>query len=194
MNVRLKYSLNFVAGTWFEQELLMCNYTVKLDLLTQSMDPADQNTAIERVRWFIENQLHSAVLVNQADSERAEVFYDVGFNVITLPEEPVDQVLGIVLHSKLNAIMEGRISVTTITISSDTGGIEYVHSDNEVTDLLGESGWWFEPTPLCHDLDIEDQDPETEWKDIDLAWNNEQVIKDLNTAIFVNITPDETKH
>ena len=194
MNVNLKYSLDFVAGSWFEQELLMCNYTIDLHLLTQSMDPADQNIAIERVRWFVENQLHSSIIVNQAESDRAEVFYDVGFNVCTLPEEPVDQVLGIVLHSKLNAIMEGRIVIKTLSIKSDTGGIEYIHNDNEITELLGDSGWWFEPTPRCHDIESDEQDKEPEWKDVELAWANEQVIKDLDTAIFVNITPNETKH
>lgn len=194
MNVNLKYSLDFVAGSWFEQELLMCNYTIDLHLLTQSMDPADQNIAIERVRWFVENQLHSSIIVNQAEADRAEVFYDVGFNVCTLPEEPVDQVLGIVLHSKLNAIMEGRIVIKTLSIKSDTGGIEYIHNDNEITELLGDSGWWFEPTPRCHDIESDEQDKEPEWKDVELAWANEQVIKDLDTAIFVNITPNETKH
>jgi hypothetical protein len=35
----------------------------------------------------------------------------MGINVTTLPEEPVDQIIGMMLYYKLNAIMEGRMIV-----------------------------------------------------------------------------------
>jgi hypothetical protein len=194
MNVKLRCCFDFVAGTWFEQQLMMCNYSVKLDLLTQTMEPEDQNTAIDRVRWLFDNRLQNVIFVHQAEMERAEAFYDLGLDVCTLPEEPVDQVVGIVLHSKLNAIMQDRIRVTNLVISSDTGGIEYIHDNNDIVELLGTSGWWFDPGTRCHDIESDDKDQEKDWNDLDLSWSTTEVIKDIDTAIFVNLSANETKH
>jgi hypothetical protein len=194
MNVRLRCSFDFVAGTWFEQQLMMCNYTVKLDLLTQTLEPEDQNTAIDRVRWFFDNRLQNVIFVHQAEMERAEAFYDLGLDVCTLPEEPVDQVVGIVLHSKLNAVMQDRIRITELTISSDTGGIEYIHDNSDVTELLGTSGWWFDPDTRCNDIESDDKDTVKDWPELELSWSSAEVIKDIDTAIFVNLPANETKH
>lgn len=194
MNVKLRCSFDFVAGTWFEQQLLMCHYSVKLDLLTQSTEPVDQNTALERVLWFFNNQMQNVIFVNQAEIERAEAFYELGLNVCTLPEEPVDQVLGIVLHSKLNAVMQDRIRITQLTLTSDTGDIEYIHEDSEVTELLGTTGWWFDPSPRCHDIESDEKEAEKDWPELELTWSGTEVIKDIDTAIFVNLSANETKH
>lgn len=194
MNVKLRCSFGFVAGTWFEQQLMMCNYSVTLDLLTRTIEPEDQNTALERVRWFVENQLQNVIFVHQAEQERAEAFYDLGLDVCTLPEEPVDQVVGIVLHSKLNAIMQERILITELTISSDTGGIEYVHNASDFTELLGLTGWWFDPGPRCHDIESDEKATEKDWTELELTWSSSEVIKDIDTAIFVNMPANETKH
>lgn len=194
MNVKLRCSFDFVAGTWFEQQLMMCNYTVKLELLTQTMEPEDQNTALERVRWLVDNRLQNVIFVHQAEQERAEAFHDLGLDVCTLPEEPVDQVVGIVLHSKLNAVMQDRIRITELTISSDTGGIEYVHETTDITELLGTTGWWFDPSTRCHDIESDEKDTEKDWPELELTWSSTEVIKDIDTAIFVNLSANETKH
>ena len=141
MNVRLRYNITFTAAPWFDGELLMTNYTLALNFLTQTLDPQDQNIALERVKYFLLNELHSTVFINQADVERAEAFSDVGLNVTTLPEEPVDQVVCIMLFHKLNAIMEGRMKITELVMSSEAGdSIEYFHNENEHTELFPNEG------------------------------------------------------
>lgn len=206
MNVRLRYNITFPAAAWFEEELMMTNYTVALNFLTQTLDPRDQNIALDRVKYFLINELHSTIFINQAEVERAEAFTDVGLNVTTLPEEPVDQVVSIMLYYKLNAIMEGRMKITELVMSSDAGdGIEYFHNENEHTDLFPESGWWHEPT-LCHssvELDDETEGENvvsigtnTEWEDQELGWAHEEVTTDLGQVVFANFghSDNETKH
>lgn len=206
MNVRLRYNITFPAAAWFEGELMMTNYTLALKLLTQTMDPQDQNIALERIKYFLLNELHSTIFINQTDDERAEIFTDVGLNVTTLPEEPVDQVVGIMLFYKLNAIMEGRMKITELVLSSEAGdSIEYFHSENEITDLFPESGWWHEPT-LCHSSvepeegeekpNVVDLNADDEWRDQDLGWAQAEVTQDLGQVVFANFNqnPNETKH
>ena len=206
MNVRLRFNITFPAAAWFDGELMMTNYTLALNLLTLTMDPQDQNIALERIKFFLLNELHSTIFINQTDDERAEIFTDVGLNVTTLPEEPVDQVVGIMLFYKLNAIMEGRMKVTELVMSSEAGdSIEYFHSENEHTDLFPENGWWHEPT-LCHssvELDdsedsenVVDLNADDDWREQDLAWAQAEVTQDLGQVVFANFnqSPNETKH
>ena len=205
MNVRLRYNITFPAAAWFDGELMMTNYTLALNLLTQTMDPQDQNIALDRIKYFLINELHSTIFINQTDVERAEVFTDVGLNVTTLPEEPVDQVVGIMLYYKLNAIMEGRMKITELVMSSEAGdSIEYFHSELEHTDLFPETGWWHEPN-LCHsNVEFEDEgDDENvvtlgsdEWREQDLGWAQEEVTQDIGQVVFANFNQNhnETKH
>jgi hypothetical protein len=210
MNVRLRYNITFPAAAWFDGELIMTNYTLALQFVTQTMDPEDQNIALERVKYFLLNELHSTIFINQTDIDRAEVFTDIGLNVTTLPEEPVDQVVGIMLFYKLNAIMEGRLKITEIRFSSEAGdSIEYFHSENEHTDLFPATGWWHEPSLSHSDIELEDDDDidtvdnnvvalnaEDEWKDQELGWAQAEVTQDLGQVVFANFTQNnnETKH
>jgi hypothetical protein len=206
MNVRLRYNITFPAAAWFDGELMMTNYTLSLRFITQTMDPEDQNIALERVKYFLLNKLHSTIFINQAEVERAEAFTDVGLNVTTLPEEPVDQVVGIMLFYKLNAIMEGRMRVHEIRFSSEAGdSIEYFHSENEHTDLFPSTGWWHEPTPRHSDVEP-DSDEESEnvvainaedqWRDQELSWAQSEVTQDIGQVVFANFghNNNETKH
>jgi hypothetical protein len=207
MNIRLRYNINFPAAAWFDDELMMTNYTLALRFVTQTMDPEDQNIALDRVKYFLLNELHSTVFINQSDTERAEVFTEVGLNITTLPEEPVDQVVGIMLFYKLNAIMEGRMKITEIRFSSEAGdSVEYFYSENENTDLFPATGWWHEPTLKHSDIEIDDEEEESknvvainvndEWQDQDLAWAQPEVTQDLGQVVFANFSQsnNETKH
>lgn len=209
MNVRLRYNITFPAAAWFDGELMMTNYTLALRFVTQTMDPQDQNIALERIKYFLLNELHSTVFINQAEVERAEAFYDVGLNVTTLPEEPVDQVVGIMLFHKLNAIMEGRMKITEIRFSSEAGdSVEYFHNENEHTDLFPAEGWWHEPTLKHSDVEYDDDETEddnvvtlgtsaeAEWEEQDLGWAQTEVTQDLGQVVFANFNQsnNETKH
>jgi len=208
MNVRLRYSITFPAAAWFDDELMMTNYTLALNLLTQTMDPQDQNIALDRVKFFLLNEMHSTIFINQTDVERAEVFSDIGLNVTTLPEEPVDQVVSIMLYYKLNAIMEGRMKITELRMSSEAGdSIEYFHSELEHTDLFPETGWWHESN-LCHsNIEVEDDNSDDDvvidftgvrddWSEQELGWAHTEVTQDLGQVVFANFThtDNETKH
>ena len=209
MNVKLRYSIVFSAAAWFEEHLLMGNYTLTLSLLTQTLDPVDQNIALDRIKYFLHNEMHSTIFVNQADADQAESFVDIGLNVTTLPQEPVDQIVGIALYYKLNAIMEGRMKLTELMFSSDTGdNVEYFHSENEQTALFPEQGWWHEPGLRHSDVVADDEETpsnnviplattvNSEWNQQELAWNQAEVTNDLAQVVFANFdqNQNETKH
>ena len=61
---------------------------------------------MERLKAFVYGELANAVFVGPADAEKADMLNILGVNAVLLPDEPVDQIIGIMLYCKLNAIME----------------------------------------------------------------------------------------
>ena len=97
MNVRLQYDLDFLAGIYYDDQLQLNSYSVSMSLVTKTMDAANTNTAMNRLKAFLHGELANTVFVNQDAKERTEMLNIMGVNVTTLPEEPVDQIIGMML-------------------------------------------------------------------------------------------------
>lgn len=204
MNVRLKHLIEFTAGVFFDGMLKMGNYHITLHLITVSLDPEEHNVAFERMKFFIEEVMGSAILISADDRDRCTALAKTGARIITLPEEPVDQVVGIMLHSKLNAIMEGRMDLVEIEIASEIGGnMVYMHHDDESMGPFEQAGWWREPDlSHCHKDFMEEEyvarlTRNAVWRDLGLNWPNaDGVAKDHivdNNIVFADFNRDGTK-
>ena len=199
MTVRLQYDLEFMAGIYYDDRLQLNSYSVNLGLLTKTTDAASTNIAMDRLKYFVHGELANTVFVNQDSTERAEMMQIMGINVTTLPEEPVDQIVGMMLYYKLNAIMEGRMTVTRLDLSSILGdSVWYQHDEEE--DSPGpfrEDGWWHEPT-VQHDSILESVTADNvvrvipnAWHELGLIWPEEETEPTANTVVFANFTKNE---
>jgi hypothetical protein len=202
MNVRLQYDLEFLGGIYFEEQLQMNQYSVSLNLVTGTADPADTNTAMDRVKAFVFGELEHSVFMNGAQRERAELMHLMGINVTTLPEEPVDQIIGMMLYYKLNAIMEGRMTVRSLDISSTLGdSVWYQHDDEDPPGPFAQDGWWHDCTVKHNTVDLAEADENVlkvepnAWVDYGLLWPNEQPLNATttagNTVVFGNFPKNE---
>ena len=144
MNVRIQQSFSFLAGVFDPTEgLLMNEYSLTLDLITNTVDSVEQNIAFDRVNYFIDNIVSNAVFVRDTDSDTGKHLHSAGIRVITLPEEPYDQIVGLALYAKLNAIMEQRMFITDCEISSRNGRhVSYMHAAEESIGPFELPGWW----------------------------------------------------
>jgi hypothetical protein len=202
MNVRLQYDTAFTAGIFYSGQLMMNNYRLKLDIITMSTEVDDHNIALDRIKFFIHNQLAHSVFINSADIERCQRLISAGIKITNLPEEPVDQIIGIMLYCKLNAIVDDCLAVHQIKISSELGdNIVYFHSDDESLGPLETPGWHnAKDTAHCDlsklDLKVVDIQQMISWKDLGLNWKIDQAAdnnsKD-NTVLFADFTKDETR-
>lgn len=196
MNVRLQYDLEFLGGIYFEEQLQMNQYSVSLNLLTGTKDPADTNIAMDRLKAFVFGELEHTVFMNGTQRERAELMHMMGINVTTLPEEPVDQIVGMMLYYKLNAIMEGRMVVQSLDISSSLGDkVWYQHDEEDPAGPFAQEGWWHDATVNHNVVDFADVDANVlkvvpnAWADYGLLWPNEQSLASSeagNTVVFGN--------
>jgi hypothetical protein len=198
MNVRLQYDLDFLAGIYYADRLQMNQYTISLNLLTKTKDSVSTNIALDRVKAFVHGALESTVFINQSNMERAEFMQMMGINVTTLPEEPVDQIIGMMLYYKLNAVMEDRMIVTGLDLSSTLGdGVWYQHDEEDVPGPFGAEGWWHQAS-MQHETIERDPEPgnivkvmSTGWYELNLEWPENTVPPSANTVVFANFPKNE---
>ena len=200
MNVKLQYDLEFMAGVYFENQLHINSYSVNLQLLTQTKDAASTNIAMERLKCFVHFDLGNTVFINQNQPEKAEMLQILGANVTTLPEDPVDQIVGIMLFAKLNAIMEGRMIVTRLDISSVMGDdIWYQHEEEDALGPFAEDGWWHRPGTQHNNIDVETGSDKVvkvnphSWSEYGFVWPEEQNENSGNTVVFANFSRNENQ-
>ena len=200
MNVRLEYSSEFISGVHWDNSMLMNNYTIRLYMMTNCSDSVSQNIAFERLKYYIYSQLNHSVFINQNNELALEKYQQAGIKTLMLPAEPVDQLLGIMLYCKLNAIMEGRMIINEIEISSDLGErMIYLHAADENLGPFEDAGWW-------HNVDLPSRSTLESnndkvvamnninaWRELDLDWPELTASAEDNTVVFAEFGKDDTK-
>ena len=202
MNVRLKYDLHFNAGVYYNSNTILNNYSLRLWMITNTELAEDQNTAFERMKYFVYNHVDNTMFIDRAEQEQCAKFLQAGLSITTMPGDPVDQLIGIMLYHKLNAIMEQRMTIVETELSSSQGqAMTYLHSEGENTLGVEAPAWW-QNADLAHsDFAL----PESEkvvsmqttmaWRDLDLAWSELPPSMDHgNIVVFADFKPNnETK-
>ena len=196
MNVKLQYDFEFLAGIYYEDRLQMNQYSVSVSMITHTTDPLSTNVAMDRAKYFVHGILESTVFINQKN-ERAEMLSLFNINVTTLPEEPVDQIVGMMLYYKLNAIMEGRMTITQLDVSSVLGdSVWYQHSEDDGAGPFAAEGWWHQANTQ-HDSIESTVMPDnvvkvtsTGWNEMHLDWPDNSV-QSANTVVYANFSRDE---
>jgi hypothetical protein len=202
MNVRLKYDMPFTAGVYYDGTLRMNNYSLRLWMTTNSENPADQNVSFERIKYFVYTQIDSTIFVNSKLEDECQRFAQAGLNITTMPGDPVDQLVGIMLYYKLNAITENRMNIVETELSSTYGeNMAYLHSEFENTLGYEQPDWWTTADLTHSDFEPVDSDKvvsipqSTAWRDIDLAWSDMPTSEAVgNIVVFADFKqPNETK-
>lgn len=200
MNVRLKYFIDFTAGVFFQNRLHMTNYRVKMYMVTVSPESDDHNIAFERIRHYVTSVIDSAIFINANDVERCQSLMKSGLRVVTLPDEPVDQVIGMMLFTKLNAIMEKRMLLLEIELASEIGGnMIYLHADDENLGPMEGPGWWSQgDLSYCHDKFLQNENlmhlsHYAAWRELELNWPVDDEAPTGNTIVFADFGKDAKK-
>ena len=152
MNVRINSDFTIFANTFFNDYLQANQYKITVGFITQSQNPDHYTVAMDRAVYFIQSICDNAIFVDEPGIEAYPELDNMGADVVVLPEEPSDQIIGLMLFCKLNAIMEGKISVTDVAVKSHVGGnYEYLHNEQEEIGPFEEQGWWHESTASIRD-------------------------------------------
>jgi hypothetical protein len=143
------------------------------------------------------------VFINSAEADQCRAFAAAGINVTTLPEDPLDQVIGIMLYCKLNSVLEDRMIIDEIEICSELGeNIAYLHNSQDAQGPFADTGWWHEPDAVHCDSTIVENEKTVAlhhigagWRELGLNWDQSITISvnDDNKVVFADFAKDETK-
>jgi hypothetical protein len=201
MNVRLRHNMLFTAGVFYDGEMKMNHYSLTLQMTTNCTDSDSHNVAFERLKYFVYNKMDSTIFINRAYQDQCQKFVDSGLTVTTMPGEPVDQLIGLMLYYKLNAIMEDRIVIDETEISSVLGdNMTYLHSSNEMTDVDSPPDWWYTADQTHSDYvsisrdKIVDMHASTAWRELGLNWSeSESSTETGNIVVFADFNNNGKK-
>jgi len=198
MNVRLKKTFGWYSGLVHQDQFLINHYSAELDLLTVSDNHEQQNIAYERMKYWFNDVLDGGIFIDH-QHPNLEQWQATGARILAFPDEPVDQLVGIMLCCKLNAIMEDRIVATDIEVWSRAGdSMSYLHNWKESLGPLAQEGWWSDPRPVWSLSRIDTSDKVVnlgrmpEWKSQDLDWDTPQS-NTANTVVFARFDNNADK-
>ena len=197
MNVRIEYPAEFIAGVYWDSVVLFNVYTVKCEMVTGTKDNIEQNIALERLKYILFHQMQNSVFIDSRDRTQIKRLEAAGIRAIPVPQQPVDQIIGMMLYSKLDAVMEGRIIMHQLKLSSDLGeNVVYSQNEHETLGPFHERGWWNSPDPACSDSKINAKvvsiNNAPGWQHLDLHWSMSQEDHKNNSTV-VAFRKDEEK-
>lgn len=192
MNVKLKKNFTFYTGLVYENRHEINVYDVTVYMTTNSMDPESHNIVYDRMTYWIDEVLHGSVLIGQ-DSEKLDAYKATGQRVLVFPQDPVDQLVGVMLYLKLTAMVENHMLITAVHLSSAVGDdVIYIHQAEDASGPMAVDGWWQDPRPAwAHGKKsraagkVIAMDRMPEWSDLDLAWEK-QTEQENSTVVFAD--------
>lgn len=148
MTARIQREFSFNAGMFFDNEFYMNSYQISASFNVEATSIIEQNIALQRAKYFFSETIDSVIFIKDTDTDRIEKLNDMGLKACPLPEEPYDQIIGIIIFTKLSAILEEKLVLTDIQIASDMcDGVSYLHSMEENLGPFIVKGWWNENNP-----------------------------------------------
>jgi hypothetical protein len=199
MNVRLKHSMSFRAGVHFNTRFFICEYTLNLWLSTGTIDIHEQNVALSRIQKMIYHEFSDCVFVNQADTKQIKLYKAANMKVSDLPDDPLDQIVGIMLYCKLNAVAEGRLVIHELELASDQGdNMFFCHSAEENIGPFSAQSWWHDSSRKISnikglDKNIVAMQDRMNWAHYGLDWGEDQNLAPGKDSVVLPFRKDDNQ-
>ena len=198
MSARITRDFQFIGGVYFEDELYMNVYEVNVQFSVESESITEQNIALERIKYLFHSMDHHVFIYNQ-NVDAIEKLSNADIKLCLIPEEPYDQLIGIMLLVKMNAVAEGRLIAEDIgLLSRMSDGVSCLHSIDENTGPFKLKGWWNDSSPKIHNTNITSKSkkvvklekPVTSWDELALGWikKEEPILSEIVFASFESKT------
>jgi hypothetical protein len=178
MSTRIEKDFYFQNAVHFENKFYVNSYELTISVLVETDSPREQNVAMDRASYFLMSELQNSVLIHKKEIEAIEKYKNAGIKICEIPEEPFDQIIGMILLMKLNAIMENRLKITDLVLgSSMSEGVRFNIVSEVAESLFSEMNWWNKPT-ICMTEEECKVSPDNvvklfddkDWKELGLSW------------------------
>ena len=179
-NRSFSWNTEFKSIIIVDDELFHNTYNLKFYIQPVTADLKEQSEYFERLK-FLFQYAFSNTIVTFRDAPLYDVLVENTNNrFIELPREPFDQIMAAVCFTKSNAVLDGKIIVNKLELSSYQGdGIAYtITKDGPEIQLLDVDNWWsdkynnFDPWWLRPDTATYDEELEKGIYTGHFSWND----------------------
>jgi len=200
MNVRLSRIWQWQSGIVYKDYFYINTYTAKIYMHTTSMYDHDHDVAYGRMEYWFQEVMQDSVLLS-TDSANVKAYAATGQRLLLFPDQPVDQLVGIMLCLKLNAITEGRMIITDVDLSSVHGAdMRFHHNQSEAVGPLGTAGWWQDSRPVWSHATAHTRGSKVvslnraaDWNSLELDWQSTALGTKHSSIVFADFDRDEDK-
>jgi len=188
LSTRIERDFSFQAGVHFEGNFIMNVYNLTLLMEVETLSIVEQNIAMDRIIYFLEDSLANSVFVETTEKKAIEKYTQADIKVCTVPEEPYDQIITILLILKLNAIAEGRLNITDIYLESELSDSVRFSYDIETArhNPFSNKGWWLDSSTSIADVEktikkekIVRLVKHTDWANVGLEWEKKSKASEI---------------
>lgn len=141
-------SFTFQSAIHFEDRFMVNLYEMDAIFEIYTEDTREQNIAIERVTHFLGAEIEDCLFISIEEKDMINKYSAAGIKVCTIPEDPYDQIIGLVLLNKCNAIMEGKIVMTEIILGSKLSNLIKFELNHEVAAAEFDGKNWYNDSSL----------------------------------------------
>jgi hypothetical protein len=195
LTTRIEREFSFQAGVYFKEEFLMNLYTITLYMEVETESIREQNVAMERIKYFLNECLENSIFVQDSEHKVIEKYNTCGFKVCTVPEEPYDQIITLLLLVKLNSITEGRLVITDMTLGSRiSDDVKFICDIESPLGPLEEQGWWSDNgTSISNPIKKSAKKDKivklfkTDWAEYNLIWKEKDNLSNCEIAFTTDI-------
>lgn len=177
MSTRIVKDFTIDAAVHFENKFMITPFDMKLFMDVETDSVREQNVAIERTNYFLQYHLDSCIFVDSKLTDAISKYEQAGIRVVEMPEEPYDQIVGIVLLLKLNSIMEDRLIITDCVFGSKLStGIKFDLAVEQAKESFHGKFWWNDPSLSLTNRTLNKKDKVVKlfdigkWDQIGLSW------------------------
>jgi hypothetical protein len=212
----LSWTTSWDSVLFYEDQLLPNNYTMTIHFDISTDNAEEQNIAFDRIKYFIDKVLQDAIFTCMDDEHNAYFQSNFKQKLVTFPLPPQDLVVVSAIYAKMNSILEGRLHITQMSLSSIQGDNVTIHFDedfaeestaltsHELIKAAEKTPWWFRNDCGSADFFTKDEDTETltfvtdvtDWTNTGLEWppSETKIKKDASNWNPTIIPGGKTRH
>ncbi len=174
----LEWNTSFTSTILLHDSIVPNPYNITIKFNSNTDNINNQNRAFDRIKYFFHNMLNNGLIMNYKNVN-ADTLSQYADKIIMIPEEPFDQIMVAIIHSKLINIVEGNIQITEVRLDSWQGdNVIYTSEAFGITKLFtegdfGDVQWWQHTKPIT----FNPSDPDyiiPEWKDMNLEFDKKK--------------------
>jgi len=135
------YKAEFSA-TLVQTSAMLMSYIFEVEISFGWLSPdyAKSNAAFLKIKFFIENLMHQSILTHP--SAKVDMA-NIDNKIVMLPHPPSNDIIAMMLHCKLSAIVDDYIEIISVKVGSKgiDPVISYTHADETYPALPPSSEW-----------------------------------------------------